>query len=81
MVDRIRRLGTRCRLNIDLIIYVFILVNYLEPTISSSNQNKNIDNEVYYVCIKFPKLLISIDYARTLYKGIWKPECIEKLAL
>jgi hypothetical protein len=28
-----------------------------EPTISCINQDKNIDNEVYYVCIKFPNLL------------------------
>jgi hypothetical protein len=28
-----------------------------EPTISCINQDKNIDNEVYYVYIKFPNLL------------------------
>jgi hypothetical protein len=29
-----------------------------EPTISCINQDKNIDKEVYYVCIEFPNLLI-----------------------
>jgi hypothetical protein len=29
-----------------------------EPTISYINQDKNIDNEGYYVCIKFPNFLI-----------------------
>jgi hypothetical protein len=33
-----------------------------EATISCIHQDKNIDNEVHYVCIEFPDLINCIDY-------------------
>ena len=37
-----------------------------EPTISCINQDKNIDNEVYYICIKFPQQIVEDIYCQIL---------------
>jgi hypothetical protein len=44
-----------------LLLVVLVKIQYTrddEPTISCINQDKNIDNEVYFVCIEFSNLLI-----------------------
>ena len=40
-----------------------------EPTISRINEDKNIDNEVYYVCIEFPNLPILFNMVSVSVKG------------
>jgi hypothetical protein len=38
-----------------------------EPTISCIHQDKNIDNEVHYVCIEFPDLIFVLTMMYTSY--------------